>query len=138
MLIYWRIMRLETLTYANQSKLQNDYCMNPDIKTWLYDILQSIKEIESYYADRPKIFAEFKNDIKTKRAIERNIEIIGEAVNRILKEDQDFQINNALQIVGTRNRIIHGYDRVSDDMIWSIVVNHLPKLKTEVEGLLDQ
>lgn len=85
-----------------------------------------------------KIFAEFKNDIKTKWAIERNIEIIGEAVNRILKEDQDFQINNALQIVGTRNRIIHGYDRVSDDMIWSIVVNHLPKLKTEVEGLLDQ
>lgn len=110
--------------------------MNPDIKTWLYDILQSIKEIESYYADRPRIFAEYQKDIRTKRAIERNIEIIGEAVNRILKEDRDFQINNARQIIGTRNRIIHGYDRVSDDMIWSIVINHLPKLKTEVEQLL--
>jgi uncharacterized protein with HEPN domain len=112
--------------------------MNPDIKTWLYDIHQSIKEIESYYADRPRIFAEYQNDIRTKRAIERNIEIIGEAVNRILKEDKDFEINNARLIVGTRNRIIHGYDRVSDDMIWSILINHLPKLKTEVERLLNK
>ncbi|MFA6359484.1 MAG: HepT-like ribonuclease domain-containing protein [Dysgonamonadaceae bacterium] len=79
-----------------------------------------------------------KRDIKTKRAIERNIEIIGEAVNRILKKDKNFKINNAQQIIGTRNRIIHGYDRVSDDMIWSIVINHLPKLKSEVELLLKE
>lgn len=112
--------------------------MNPEIKTWLFDILQSINEIESYYSDRPKIFSEYQKDIKTKRAIERNIEIIGEAVNRILKKDKNFEINNAQQIVGTRNRIIHGYDRVSDDLIWSIVINHLQKLKTEVEGLFDE
>ncbi|MBD3244878.1 MAG: DUF86 domain-containing protein, partial [Candidatus Moranbacteria bacterium] len=37
-----------------------------------------------------------------------------------------------------RNRIIHGYDKVSDDIIWSIVVGHVPKLKEEVEGLLNQ
>jgi len=111
--------------------------MNPEIKTWLFDILQSIDEIESYYADRPKIFAEYQKDIRTKRAIERNIEIIGEAVNRILKKDKNFELNNAKQIVGTRNRIVHGYDRVSDDMIWSIVINHLQKLKTEVEGFLN-
>lgn len=79
-----------------------------------------------------------KNDIKTKRAIERNIEIIGEAVNRILKKDKNFEINNAQQIIGTRNRIIHGYDRVSDDMVWSIAINHLPRLRTEVEGLFDE
>lgn len=112
--------------------------MNPEIKTWLFDILQSIEEIESYYSDRPKIFAEYQNDIRTKRAIERNIEIIGEAVNRILKKDKNFEINNAQQIIGTRNRIIHGYDRISDDMVWSIVISHLPKLKTEVEGFLDE
>ena len=112
--------------------------MNPDIKTWLYDILQSINEIDSYYEDRPRIFADYQNDIMIKRAIERNIEIIGEAVNRILKKDSDFEINNARQIIGTRNRIIHGYDRVSDDMIWSIVINHLPKLKIEVEQLLGE
>lgn len=112
--------------------------MDNDIKTWLYDILQSINEIESYYEDRPRFFEEYISDIKTKRAIERNIEIIGEAVNRILKKDKDFKLNNAQRIIGTRNRIIHGYDKVSDDLIWSIVINHLPKLKIEIEDQIDE
>jgi uncharacterized protein with HEPN domain len=112
--------------------------MDNDIKTWLYDILQSIKEVESYYADKPKIFEEYISDFKTKRAVERNIEIIGEAVNRIIKRDKLFKLNNARQIIGTRNRIIHGYDKVTDDLIWSIIINHLPKLREEVENLLKQ
>lgn len=66
------------------------------------------------------------------------MEIIGEAANRILKKDKDFKLNNAEKIIGTRNRIIHGYDKISDDLIWSIVINHLPKLKAEVTGLLDE
>jgi Uncharacterized conserved protein len=53
--------------------------MDNDIKTWIYDILQSIKEVESYYSDKPKKFEEYVSDFKTKRAVERNIEIIGEA-----------------------------------------------------------
>jgi uncharacterized protein with HEPN domain len=65
------------------------------------------------------------------------LEIIGEAVNRILKKDDSFIINNAKQIIGTRNRIIHGYDTVSDDMVWSIVINHLPSLKDEISNLLE-
>jgi len=76
------------------------------------------------------------SDIKTKRAVERNIEIIGEAVNRILKKDKHFNLENAQKIVGTRNRIVHGYDKISDDLIWSIVINNLPKLKEEVQNLL--
>ena len=84
--------------------------MNNDIKTWLYDILQSIKEIDSYYDNRPKIFEEYISDTKTKPAIERNLEIIGEAAHRILKEDINFKLSNAHKIIGTRNRIIHGYD----------------------------
>lgn len=107
--------------------------MDIEIKTWLFDILQSIKEIESYYEDKSKVFEEYISDIKTKRAIERNIEIIGEAVNRILKKDKKFELDNAQKIIGTRNRIIHGYDKISDDLIWSIVINHLPRLKKEVE-----
>lgn len=110
--------------------------MDSNIKVWLYDILQSISEIESYYDNRPKIFNEFVSDLKTKRAIERNLEIIGEAVNRILKKDNSFTLANAEKIIGTRNRIIHGYDSASDDLIWSIVINHLPKLKNEVSALL--
>jgi uncharacterized protein with HEPN domain len=112
--------------------------MDNDIKTWLYDILQSINEIDSYYDDNPRIFEQYVSDIKTKRAIERDLEIIGEAANRILKKDKDFKLNNAEKIIGTRNRIIHGYDKISDDLIWSIVINHLPKLKAEVTGLLDE
>jgi len=112
--------------------------MDNEIKTWLYDILQSINEIESYYVDKPRKFEEYVSDIKTKRAVERNLEIIGEAVNRILKKNKDFQLDNAEKIIGTRNKIIHGYDKVSDDLVWSIVINHLPKLKEEVKRLLDE
>lgn len=110
--------------------------MDSDIQTWLYDILQSIEEIDSYFDDKPKRFTDYTNDIKTKRAIERNFEIIGEAVNRILRKDPNFYIDNAHKLIGTRNRIIHGYDKVSDDLIWSIIINHLPKLKIEISGLL--
>jgi uncharacterized protein with HEPN domain len=112
--------------------------MDNEIKAWLYDILQSINEIESYYNDRPRNFTDYLLDLKTKRAVERNIEIIGEAVNRILKKDKHFKLDNAQKIIGTRNRIIHGYDKISDDLIWSIMINNLPKLKEEVTGLLKQ
>ena len=56
--------------------------MDNHIKTWLYDILSSINEIESYFIETPKMFEIYQNDLKTKRAIERNIEIIGEAMSR--------------------------------------------------------
>lgn len=110
--------------------------MDNEVKTWLYDILQSINEIDGYYTDKPRKFAEYLSDLKTKRAIERNIEIIGEAVNRILKKDKHFNLENAQKVIGTRNRIAHGYDKISDDLIWSIVINNLPKLKEEVQNLL--
>ncbi len=111
--------------------------MDSSIKTWLYDILKAIEEIESFFEGKPKNYLEYCNDTKTKRAVERNIEIIGEAMNRILKEDPEFEIENARNIVGTRNRIIHSYDNISDDMIWSIIINSLPKLKMEIVGLLE-
>ncbi len=112
--------------------------MDNDVKTWLYDILQSINEIDSYYENKPRLFEEYKSDIKTKRAIERDLEIIGEAVSRILKRDKEFNIKNAHKIINTRNRIIHGYDIISDELIWSIVINHIPKLRKEVNDLLNE
>jgi uncharacterized protein with HEPN domain len=110
--------------------------MDNKINTWLHDILNSIEEIESFFETKPLNFLEYQKDIKTKRAVERNIEIIGEAVNRILKEKPDFTIENSRNIIGTRNRIIHSYDTLADDMIWSIVINSLPKLKSEIKSLL--
>lgn len=124
--------------YVNPLIPQRNKFMDNDIKTWLYDILQSINEIDSYCENKPRLFDEYKSDIKTKRAIERNLEIIGEAVNRILRKDKDFILENAQKIVGTRNRIIHRYDKISDDLIWSIVINHLPKLREEVTKLLGE
>ena len=57
-------------------------------------------------------------------------------MNRILKSNADVQISNARKIVDARNYIIHGYDSLSVDILWSIVINHLPKLKAEVTELL--
>ena len=112
--------------------------MDNEIKTWLFDILSSINEIESYYVQTPKIFEVFQNDLRTKRAVERNIEIIGEAMSRILKVESKIEISNSRKIVDVRNRIIHGYDSVSDDVIWGIVVRNLPILQKEVEELLNE
>jgi uncharacterized protein with HEPN domain len=91
--------------------------MDHKINAWLFDILKSIDEIESFFVDKPLNFLEYQNDVKTKRAFERNIEIIGEAVNRILKVNPDFKIENSRNIVGTRNRIIHSCDSISENMI---------------------
>jgi uncharacterized protein with HEPN domain len=112
--------------------------MDDNIKTWLYDILSSINEIESYFVETPKMFEIYQNDLRTKRAVERNIEIIGEAMSRIRKENSEIEISNSRKIVDVRNRIIHGYDSVSDDVIWGIVIKNLPILQKEVEILLDE
>jgi uncharacterized protein with HEPN domain len=112
--------------------------MENDIKAWLYDILNAIMEIDSFFIDRKKEFANYEADLRTKRAIERNIEIIGEAMNRVLRKDETITITNSRKLVDVRNRIIHGYDSVSDDVIWGIVIRHLPILKTEIEKLLNE
>lgn len=111
--------------------------MDSDIKTWLYDILNSINEINSYFEEDIS-FEEFQEDLRTKRAVERNIEIIGEAMNRILKKKETIEISQARQIVDVRNRIIHGYDSVSDNIIWAIIVQYLPILHKEVSTLIDE
>lgn len=110
--------------------------MDNNTKVWLYDILNAIMEIDSFFNEKPMEFIEFQNELRTKRAVERNIEIIGEALSRILKANESLEITNARKIVDTRNRIIHGYDTVSDDIVWGIVTNQLSILQTEIEELL--
>ena len=112
--------------------------MDIEIKAWLYDILNAIIEIESFLSDSVKDFRQYQSDLKTRRAVERNIEIIGEAMSRILNKDSSIELSNSRKIVDTRNRIIHGYDSVSDDIIWAIVITHLPTLKSEVERMLNE
>jgi uncharacterized protein with HEPN domain len=111
--------------------------MDNEILTWLFDIKLSIEEIESYFSNGERKYELFINDIRTKRAVERNLEIIGEALKRILDKKHSIRITNARKIVDTRNRIIHGYNSVSDDVIWGIIVRHLPELKKEINELMD-
>ena len=82
--------------------------MDIEIKSWLYDILNAIAEIDSFFLDRPKDFNHYQVDIRTKRAVERNMEIIGEAMNRVLQKDETIAISDARKIVDLRNRVIHG------------------------------
>lgn len=106
-----------------------------DILVCLQDIQQAIIEIYEFLP-KERNFIAFQKDLKTRKAIERNIEIIGEAMDRILKTDQNYPITDSRKIVDTRNRIIHSYDTVSDDVIWLIVNRYLPMLEKEVKELL--
>lgn len=73
-----------------------------------------------------------------RRAVERDLEIIGEAVNRITKRDSSLanQITEFRAIIDLRNQIIHAYDNISDENIWAILTRHLPHLKQEIQTLL--
>ena len=108
--------------------------MQEEIKVWLEDIEKAISEINDFLPE-PRNFLEFEKDLKTKRAVERNIEIIGEAMSRILKIEPEIAISDTRKIVDTRNRIIHGYDSVSDDVIWLIAIKYLPVLENEIKEL---
>jgi uncharacterized protein with HEPN domain len=112
--------------------------MNEKVLKSLYDIKISLEEIDSFFVGRQKLYAEYQSDLLLKRAIERNLEIIGEAMSRILKEDPLFPIDNSKRIVGLRNQIIHSYDNVSDENIWGIVINHLPNLQREVDIIIER
>ena len=114
--------------------------MDDKVLKYLYDIKAAISEIDAYFDGEPMLFSNYQNNTMLKRAIERDFEIIGEAVNRILKRDSTYLIliSDAKAIIALRNQVIHSYDSVSDENIWSILINHLPKLKTEIIKLIDQ
>ena len=109
--------------------------MELETKTWLRDIDQSIKEIYEFLPEK-RDFYQFQSDLKTKKAVERNLEFIGKALNRILKSNPDIKITNSRKIVDTRNRIVHGYDSVTEDVLWLIIIKYLPVLENEVKDLL--
>jgi len=90
--------------------------MESDTKLWLADIKKTIIEIYNFLPEE-KDFLVFQKDLKTRKAVEQNLEIIGEALNSVLRVNSDINITNARRIVNTRNRIIHGYDTVSEDII---------------------
>ena len=106
-------------------------------KKYLLDVLNACEEVESFFEGK-KLFANFQTDILRQRAVERNVEIMGEAINQLLKHDPTIVLSNAKAIIGTRNRVIHAYDNVTPEFLWSLVVNHIPKLREDVIRLLEK
>ena len=105
---------------------------------WLYDIKIAIDEINAFFRTEERNFKSYQKNILLKRAVERELEIIGEAVNRILTRDPalEKEISDAKNIIGLRNHVIHAYDNISDENIWAILINHIPRLETEVNKLI--
>lgn len=102
-------------------------------------LLTDIKiSIESIYEHLENNFAfEIYKANKTKRrAVERELEIIGEAINKLLKINPEIIISYSRQIVDLRNKIIHSYDNVNDMVIWKIIIKDIPVLQKEVENYL--
>jgi uncharacterized protein with HEPN domain len=111
--------------------------MQREILKHLLDIQGSINSIYDYLGDR-RDFSDYKSNKLLRRGIERELEIIGEATNRVLKLDENIHIPDSRRIVDLRNWVIHGYDKVDDVIIWGIISKDLPKLKEQVDKLVNK
>jgi uncharacterized protein with HEPN domain len=109
--------------------------METEIKKFLFDIHESIDSIEKYLGNK-RDFNIYLADKMLRRAVEREFEIIGEAMSRIEKLDPTLNISAKKLIISMRNRVIHGYDKIDNEIIWGTIIRHLPTLKTEIENLL--
>ena len=108
-----------------------------DWKLFIMDILEYIEKIESYISGVS--YRKFMRDSKTKDAVVRNLEIIGEAANQVPKNiQQKYKEIPWSQIIGMRNRLIHGYFVVDYDIVWDIVSRELPDLKKKIKKILEE
>lgn len=106
--------------------------MTAEEKKLLKDIEQAILNID-VHLDGRRVFEEFALSITKRRAIERELEIIGEATNNLLKMNSELPLSSARKIVDLRNRVIHAYDDVDETIIWKVVMKDIPILLAEVQ-----
>ncbi len=109
--------------------------MDNDIKKYLHDIKESVESIHEFIGEKFD-FHQYLANKMLRRAVEREFEIIGEAMTRIDKIDSNFPISSKKQIIGMRNRVIHGYDKIDDEIVWGTIIRHLPNLKMEIKELM--
>ena len=105
--------------------------MTEQAKKYLSDILRAIELIEQF-TNSTDNYSAYSNDLKTQSAVERQLGIIGEAVNKFDKLFPEWTLENARKIVGFPNRLIHTYDAVDSSMIWVIIKKYLSPLKEEI------
>ena len=109
--------------------------MPRDVRMYLSDISVSINSIYDYLGEY-RNFTAYEGNKLLRRAVERELEIIGEAVNQLLKINPNFPVTHARRIVSLRNWVIHSYDNVDNVIIWGIIEKDLPLLQKEVAELL--
>lgn len=107
-----------------------------EVLAYLQDVLDAISDVESCFADFPNRYDLFEKDMMRKCVVERKVEIMGEAINRIRKSDPSVIIPNARAIIDTRNRIIHSYDNVVPEFLWSLLTRYIPELKKDIERII--
>jgi|AntAceMinimDraft_15_1070371.scaffolds.fasta_scaffold27136_3 uncharacterized protein with HEPN domain len=110
--------------------------MENKIKKYAFDIQESINAIQKYTEGLS--YDDFAAQRMLRKAIEREFEIIGEAMNRINKIDPDVAVSSKREIINMRNKVIHGYDMVEDIVIWQTIHNSLPQLKEEIQKILQK
>ncbi len=111
--------------------------MELEAKKCLYDVQKACREIEAFTAELT--FEEFRANAMVRAAVERKFEIVGEALNRLARTNSDIleQIHEHPRIIGFRNVIAHGYDVVDVEIVWEVVRGFLPRLRDDVDRLLD-
>lgn len=109
--------------------------MQPRVLKYLLDIESVIQEIESIKLKSENNFFLFKKDIILQRAVERDLEIIGEAFKKILEFNPEIKISFAKNIIGLRNIISHAYDSVEPELVWGIIQKDIPILAGEISRI---
>lgn len=111
--------------------------MRLEVKKHLFDILEAARDIGEYTSELE--YSGFIRNGMVQAAVERKFQIIGEALNRIKRLDDSVlqSISEYQRIIAFRNIIVHGYDVIDSEIIWDAIENHLPKLRKEVERLLN-
>jgi uncharacterized protein with HEPN domain len=111
--------------------------MNDETRKNLVDILQASEEIQKFILGLD--FSAYQESLVTQRAVERDFEIIGEALSRIKRTDPAIlnTISEHNRIIGFRNILIHGYDMVDEVIVWNAVKNHLPILIQEIQKIIN-
>ena len=106
-----------------------------DARTYLFDILQSVESIHAYVGNQS--FETYEQNALLVSAVERQLMIVGEAVTQLLKLEPNTNIAGASQIIGFRNILVHNYGRVSQAVVWTIIVDHLPQLEADARAMLE-